>query len=92
MATTDLVKAAGVPSQTYMYSTGVNRYTTTQSPAYSNLDSVLDRSRQETDPSQQDSDMMRMFLPSEFVAAQTHDFDEMFTHFGMDMLYMNDDG
>lgn len=98
VGSTDIRKAAGVLSQTSSTSTSL-RYATLQTPAYSNLNSV-DRSnmQQEVAPSQQpgasqqDSDMMRMFLPPEMVAAQTDNLDDIFTHFSMDMFYANDDG
>ncbi|PON29062.1 fungal specific transcription factor domain-containing protein [Trichoderma gamsii] len=96
VGTTDVDKA--VLSQTYVSSTSP-QHATLQTPASSNVNSVMDRSsiQREIAPSQQpssnqvESDMMRMFLPPEMVAAQADNVDDIFTHFGMDMFHANDD-
>lgn len=98
MGSTDIQEAAGVPSQRYSTSTNP-QYTPLQTPAYSNLNSIVDRPNiqrevaqsQQPSTNQHDSDMMRMFFPPELVAAQADNFDDIFTHFGMDMFYANDD-
>jgi hypothetical protein len=96
MGATDLHEAAGMPTQTYSTSNNA-KHVTQQSPAYANAYSVMDRSniqqevvppQQPSSTNQQDSDMMRMFLPSEFVP---NNFDEIFTHFGMNTFFANDD-
>lgn len=94
----DIRKAAGVPSQRYSASTNP-QYTPLQTPASSNPNSVVDQPNtqqevahpQQPSTNQQDSDMMRMFFPPELVAAQADNFDDIFTHFGMDMFYATDD-
>ncbi|KAL6900051.1 hypothetical protein GGI43DRAFT_423177 [Trichoderma evansii] len=62
-----------------------------------NVDSALDRSNlqqaiapsEQSNASQEDSDLMRMFLPPDFGTAQMDNFDEILIHFGMDIFDMN---